>query len=131
MRRLFVLLALLLTALPASADKQDVKREIQAQQAAASDLQALDTNRVVADEITLLKTWLDEASNKPGQAREILERCLNQADLIRKKLVTAKLKAEAEQKEKAVRDAREKIKQTQKALADATVKKKAMELNAK
>lgn len=118
------------------ADGPNMTREIKAQQAAVNDLSALDTNRVVQDEITLLKTWLDEAWNHQSKdqgdrAREVVDRCTAQADLIRQKIVTAKAKAEAEAHEKAARDVRDKLKRTQKALEDAIVKKKAMEMNVK
>src|SRR5262245_62152836 len=120
----------------ARAGNNDIQREIKAQQATANDLSALDTNRVVADEIALLKTWLDEAWTKQskdqgGRAREVLDRCVAQADLIRQKIATAKIMAEADAHEKAARESRDKVKRTQKALEDANVKRKAMERNAK
>ena len=115
----------------AHADSSDLKREINAQRAAAADLEALDTAHVVPDEIALFKTWIDEAWNKQGRAREIIDRCLAQADLIRIKIASAKAMAEATEHEKAARDTKDKIKTTQKALEDALVKKKAMEMNAK
>jgi hypothetical protein len=115
----------------AHADSSDLKREINAQRAAAADLEALDTAHVVPDEIALFKTWIDEAWNKQGRAREIIDRCLAQADLIRIKITSAKAMAEAAEHEKAARDTKDKIKTTQKAFEDALVKKKAMEMNAK
>jgi hypothetical protein len=114
-----------------SADSRDSKREIEAQRATADDLSTLDTLKAVPEEIALLKTWLDEAVNKPGRTREILDRCLAQTELIRLDISVSKLKAEADEHEKAAREAQYKIKTTQKALDDATVKKKAMEMNAK
>jgi hypothetical protein len=138
MRRLYVLsvVVLLHGARPAEAGNKDLEREIKAQQSAANDLANLDTGRLVQDEITLLRTWLDEAASKLSKdqgtrARESLDRCVAQADLIRVKLATAKLKADATAREQAARDARDKVKKTQKALEDAIVKKKAMEMNAK
>jgi len=123
--------ALLLSARPAHADSNDVKREIAAQQATANDLSSLDTLKAVPDEIALLKTWLDEAVNKSGRTREILNRCVAQTDLIRLKITTSKAKAEADEHERLAREAKEKVKKTQKALEDAIVKKKALEMNAK
>ena len=125
------MVALLCMAGTASADSTDIKREIKAQQSAASDLLALDTHKAVADEIALLKTWLDEASNKQERSREVLDRCLAQADLIRLKIAVSKITAKAAAHERAARDAKDKVTATQKALEDAIVKKKAMELNAK
>lgn len=133
MRRFFPLLvaALLYAGGVAHADSKDLKREISAQQATAKDLQALDTQHVVTDEIALLKTWLDEAWNKQGRSREILDRCIAQTDLIRKKMAVAKVKADAAEHERAAKETKDKVKKTQKALEDAIVKKKAMEMNAK
>lgn len=133
MRRslLFSTVALLASAGPVLADSADIKREIKAQQSAATDLQALDTRKVVADEIALLKTWLDEAVNKSGRAREVLDRCLAQADLIRLKIAVSKVTEEATNKERAVMESKAKVKTVKQALEDALVKKKAMEMNAK
>jgi hypothetical protein len=139
MRRwLYVLsvVALLHGAGVAEAGNKDLEREIKAQQSAANDLANLDSGRLVQDEITLLRTWLDESATRlskdqGARAREALDRCVAQADLIRVKLATAKLKADAAAREQAARDTREKVKKTQKALEDAIVKKKAMEMNAK
>jgi hypothetical protein len=125
------MVGLLHAAGPARADSNDLKREISVQQSAANDLQSLDTLHAVADEIALFKTWLDEAWNKQARAREILDRCLAQADLIRVKIAVSKVEAEAAEHEKAARDSKENVKKTQKALEDAIVKKKAMEMNAK
>ena len=120
----------------AGAGNKDLEREIKAQHAAANDLANFDTGRVVQDEIALLRTWLDEAQTRLSKdqgtrAREALDRCVAQADFIRVKLATAKLKADADAREKAARDTRDKVKKTQKALEDAIVKKKAMEMNVK
>src|SRR5215813_8000244 len=99
------LLCLVLLAGVAHAGSGDIQREIKAQQSAANDLAALDTNRMVMDEIALLKTWLDEAWDKQAKdqgarAREVLERCLAQGEMIRQKLSTAKIKADAAAREK-------------------------------
>lgn len=138
MRRFLLLsvVALGLAAGTAFSGSADLKREIQAQQAAANDLQALDTTKVVADEIALLRTWLDEAWDRHGKdqgarARESLDRCLAQADLIRAKLAAAKVSAAAAERENAAADARDKLAKTKKALEDAVIKKKALEMNTK
>jgi hypothetical protein len=138
MRRhlLLSLAALALAATTARAGSADLKREIQAQQSAANDLAALDPGHMVADEIALLKTWLDEAwdrqtKDQGARAREALDRCLAQGDLIRQKITTGKMLAQAAEHEKAAADAKDKLAATKKALDEANVKKKAMEMNAK
>lgn len=125
------MVALVCSAGAALADSKDIEREIKAQQSAAKDLEALDARKVVADEISLLRTWLDEAFNKQGRAREVLDRCLAQADLIRLKLAVSKVTAEAASKEREAKEAKERVVRTKQALEDAIVKKKAMEMNAK
>jgi hypothetical protein len=113
----------------------DVKREIQLQQAAATDLKGLDTGNVVGDEIALLKQWLDEAADRQTKnhsgVRELLDRSAAQVELIRLKLAVAKVKAEAEQREKRAREAKQLREKIQAALKDAIVKKKALEMNNK
>jgi predicted nucleic acid-binding Zn-ribbon protein len=118
-------------ARPARADSRDSNREVAAQKATAQDLSSLDTLKAVPEEIALLKTWLDEAVNKPDRTREILDRCLAQTELIRVQIAVSKLKAQADEHEKAARDTKDKIKKAQKALEEANIKKKALEMNAK
>jgi hypothetical protein len=112
----------------------DLKREIQLQQAAANDLKGLDVHKAVADEITLLKQWLDEAAilQDKGQvapARELLDRCAGQVELIRLKIDVSKVKAEADTREKRVHELKQILQKIQTALNDALVKKKALEMN--
>jgi hypothetical protein len=123
--------ALLFAPGAARAESSDLKREIRSQQSAADDLQALDKLRAVADEIALLKTWLDEAWNNESRAQSVLNRCVNQADLIRVKITLSQLKADLAAREQKAKESRDKVKRTQAALEEAIIKKKAMELNAK
>ena len=139
MKRLFPFLLFLLALLgsrPAQARPEDLKREIESQQAAVADLQRLDERGAVTDEITLVKSWLDEAwgqysKEEYDRVREILDRCLNQAELIRQKITAAHLKARAEDREAAARASRDKVERTKQALQQALIKKKALEMNAK
>jgi hypothetical protein len=120
----------------ANQEAEDLKRQIESQRAAVADLERIDDRHQVGDEITLLKSWLDEAwsnysSEDYRKTREVIDRCLAQAELIRQKTAAAKLTAYANDREAAVRASREKVERTKKALLDAESTKKALEMNAK
>ena len=113
-------------------EEDDLQRQIDTQRTGAADLERLDELKSTGDEIALLRSWLDEAWNlrakhEYDQVREVLDRSLKQADLIRTKITTAKLRAQAAKREAALADLRAKIVKTRKALADTTAKKKALE----
>ena len=97
-----------------------------------SDLDRLDEARTTTEEITILRTWLDEAwslrsKHEYDQVREVLDRCRSQAELIRQKTSAAKLRVQVQKREATVRDLRAKIDATRKALLDTQIKKKALE----
>jgi len=128
----------LLTAGPAlaSQEAEDLKRQIESQRAAVSDLDRLDERRTVTDEITLLRSWLDEAWSQYSKeewkrVREVVDRCIAQAELIRQKITAGKMTAYASDREAAVRAMRDKIEKTKKALLDAQSTKKALEMTSK
>jgi hypothetical protein len=120
----------------AGQEAEDLKRQIESQRAAASDLERLDDRHMVTDEITLLKSWLDEAWQQYSKeewktVREVVDRCIAQAELIRQKITAAKMTAYANDREAAVRTTRERIDKTKKALLDAQSTKKALEMTSK
>jgi hypothetical protein len=120
----------------ANQEADDLKRQIESQRAGVSDLERLDDRRMVSDEIALLKSWLDEAWSEYSheefkKTREIIDRCLAQAEFIRQKTGAAKLTAYANDRDATVRASRDKLERTKKALLDAQATKKAMEMNAK
>jgi hypothetical protein len=126
-------LAGLLYARGASAgEEDDLQRQIETQRTGLSDLDRLDEARTTTEEITMLRSWLDEAwslrsKHEYDQVREVLDRCLAQAELIRQKIAAAKLRLQVQKRETTVGELRAKIKATRKALEDTTVKKKALE----
>jgi hypothetical protein len=130
------LLGLLLVpalAAPAGARNEDLKRQIEAEQAAAADLERLDERHAAASETTLLKSWLDEAwgsysKEEYDSVRVLMERVLAQAELIRQKISASKLLAQAAEREATLKASRDKVGRTQKALQDAAVKKRALEM---
>jgi hypothetical protein len=128
-------MALVICAGPGSAragEEDDLQRQIETQRAGVNDLERLDDLRATTDEITLLKSWLDEAwslrsKHEYDQVREVLDRCLAQAELIRQKINAARLRAQAERREATLQELRAKITRTRKSLQDTIVKKKALE----
>ena len=133
-----VLALFLVSAAPAWAgqEAEDLKRQIESQRAAVSDLDRLDDKHLVTDEITLLKSWLDESwaqysKEEWKRVREVVDRCIAQAELIRQKGTAGKMTAYANDREAAVRSTREKIERTRKALLDAQSTKKALEMTSK
>ena len=83
------------------------------------------------DEITLLRSWLDEAwslrsKHEYDQVREVLERTRKQADLIRTKITVSKLRAQASGARTRWRTCGRRS-PSPKALADTLKKKKAIE----
>lgn len=120
----------------ANQESEDLKRQIESQRAAVSDLDRLDDRHMVTDEITLLKSWLDESWSQYSKedwkrVREDVDRCIAQAELIRQKITAAKMTAYANEKEAQVRATRERIDGMKKQLLEAQATKKAMEMNAK
>jgi multidrug resistance efflux pump len=113
-------------------EEDDLQRQIETQRAGVNDLDRLDETRSTTEEITMLRTWLDEAWNMRSkheydQVREVLDRCLAQGELIRQKSNAAKLRAQVQKREATVNELRAKIDATRKALQETTVKKKALE----
>jgi len=128
-----IVVAALSAARPAAAgEADDLQRQIETQRSGVADLDRLDDLRATTEEITLLKSWLDEAWNlrskhEYDQVREVLDRCLAEAELIRQKINVAKLRAQVQTRETALNELRAKIDRTRKSLQDTTVKKKALE----
>jgi hypothetical protein len=141
MRRPFawILTGALLTAPAAFANKRelaDLKREIDTQRAAASDLERLDEQHAVTDETTLLRSWLDEASSQlakeeTDKTRAVLARCIAQSELIRQKIAAGNATRKANEREAALKASRDKVIRTKGELQQATIDKKALELNNK
>ncbi len=120
----------------ASQEAADLKRQIETQQAGIVDLQRLDAHRAVEDEITRLRSWLDEAFSQHAQAkwdhvRELIDRCLAQAELIRQKINVAQLSAQLSLKTAELKQTRERLQSTRASLEQATIQKKAMEITSK
>jgi hypothetical protein len=113
-------------------EEDDLQSLIEAQRTGLNDLARLDDLHATTEEITMLKTWLDEAwslrsKHEYDRVREVLDRCLGQAELVRQKINAAKLRAQMQKREEALAELRGKIDRTRKMLQDTTIKKKALE----
>jgi hypothetical protein len=113
-------------------EEDDLQRQIETQRSGVADLERLDELKATTDEITMLRAWLDEAwalrsKHDYDQVREVLDRALKQADLIRAKITVSKLRAQSQKREAALQDTRTKIAQSRKALQDTILKKKVLE----
>jgi hypothetical protein len=113
-------------------EEDDLQRQIDTQKGSVADLERLDELKAVTDEIALLKSWLDEAWNLRAKheydaVREVLDRALKQADLIRTKIAVSKLRAQVQKREAGLQEVRAKIARTRKALQETVAKKKALE----
>lgn len=127
-----LLLPMLASGVARAGEEDDLQRQIETQRAGVNDLDRLDELRATTEEITMLKTWLDEAwslrsKHEYDQVREVLDRCLAQAELVRQKINVAKLRAQAQKRETAFAELKAKIDKTRKALQETTIKKKALE----
>src|SRR5450432_1432523 len=132
----FALTALATTTTARAGEEDDLQRQIETQRSGVSDIERLDELHTAGDEIGMLKAWLDEAwslraKHEYDQVREVLDRSLVQAELIRQKINVSKLRAQSDKREAALKDTRRKIDQARKALTDMTVKKRALEANSK
>lgn len=120
----------------ANQEAEDLKRQIDSQRAGVSDLERIDDQHVATEEITRLKAWLDEAWQQYSKqdyrrVREVVDRCLAQAELIRQTITATKMTAYAQDREAAVRATRNKVDRTKKQLLDAQATKKALEMTVK
>jgi len=121
-----------LTGRAFAGEEDDLQRQIDTQKSSVVDLERLDELKAVGDEISLLRSWLDEAWNlrakhEYDQVRDVLDRALKQEDLIRAKIIVSKLRAQEQRHEAALKDLNNRIARTRKALQDTVDKKKAIE----
>jgi predicted nucleic acid-binding Zn-ribbon protein len=113
-------------------EEDDLQRQIDTQKASVADLERLDELKAVTDEIARLKSWLDEAwglraKHEYDQVREVLDRTLKQADLIRAEITVSKLRAQELKREASLKEVKDKIAKTRKTLQETSDKKKALE----
>jgi hypothetical protein len=126
-------LMILLAASAAHADEDDdLQRQIESQKSGVQDLEHLDLQKAASGDIQRLRDWLALAwdlrnKHEPDDAREVLDRCIAQAELVRQIIATSSVKAEVAEKEAKLQRTRAETERKKKALQDAQVKKRALE----
>lgn len=130
------LVALLFTAsapLTAHADEEDdIQRQIDIQKAGASDLEHLDRSHAAAPDLQRLRDWLGAAwdlrnKHASDEAREVLERCMAQAELVRQVIAAAQLKTQVAEREAKLATTKAETDKKKKALQDAQIKKQTLD----
>ena len=131
-----LLLVLLANAgLPRAAhadEEDDIQRQIDAQKAGVPDLELLDRSHAAASEIQRLRDWLGQAwdlrnKHEPDEAREVLERCMAEAELIRQLITSAQLKTQVADREAKLDRTKAETEKKKKALQEAQIKKRTLE----
>jgi len=113
-------------------EEDDIQRQIDVQKAGVADLEHLDRQHAATSEIQRLHDWLGQAwdlrnKHEPDDAREVLERCMAQAELVRQVITAAQLKTQVADREAKLNSTKAETEKKKKALLDAQVKKRALE----
>jgi len=113
-------------------EDDDLQRQIDTQKTGASDLEHLDTRHSATSELQRLRDWLAQAwdlrnKHEPDAARDVLDRCLAQGDLIRQIIAAAQIRSEVSDREATLQKTKDKIARQRKALLDAQMQKKVLE----
>jgi len=113
-------------------EEDDIQRQIDVQKSGVADLEHLDRQHAATSEIQRLRDWLGQAwdlrnKHEPDDAREVLERCVAQAELVRQVITAAQLKAQVTEREAKLASTKSETEKKKKALLDAQVKKRALD----
>jgi hypothetical protein len=130
----FLLFALAPLAWGGEAD--DLQAMIDRARRNVTDLQRIDEQRVAAEDIAVLSTWLDEAwrlraEKQYDTVRQVLDRCDAQADMIREQITAGQLAAQAQKEESALEASRKHVEELKQAIAAAKHKKAQLEIRSK
>jgi len=129
----FLFLAFLTVPIMARAgEADDLQRQIDYLKQTTSDLERQDDQKEVTTDITMMRSWLDNAwtlrsQEKYEEVRIVLDRCDAQANMVRQRLTAAKLAAQASAKEDEVKRAKSQLARTKKALENAKIEKARLE----
>jgi hypothetical protein len=130
---IFLFLAFLAVPVMARAgEADDLQRQIDYLKQTTNDLERQDDQKAVTTEITMMRSWLDNAwtlrsQEKYDEVRVVLDRCEAQANMVRQRLVAAKLSAQAAAKEDEVKRAKSQLARTKKAVENAKIQKARLE----
>jgi len=113
-------------------EEDDIQRQIDVQKSGVADLEHLDRQHAATSEIQRLRDWLGQAwdlrnKHEPDDAREVLERCVAQAELVRQVITAAQLKTQVADREAKLNATKSETEKKKKALLDAQVRKRALE----
>ena len=113
-------------------EEDDIQRQIDAQKAGVPDLEHLDRTHAADSEIQRLRDWLGAAwdlrnKHEVDEARNVLERCMAQAELVRQVITAAQLKTQVAERESKLDHTKAEIEKKKKALQETTIKKRSME----
>ena len=113
-------------------EEDDIQRQIDVQKSGVADLEHLDRQHAATSEIQRLRDWLGQAwdlrnKHEPDDAREVLERCVAQAELVRQVISAAQLKTQVADRETKLNATKSETEKKKKALLDAQVRKRALE----
>jgi hypothetical protein len=126
----FALLAVPCVARAGEAD--DLQRQIDYLKQTTNDLERQDDQKAASTDVTMMRSWLDNAwtlrsQEKYDEVRVVLDRCEAQANMVRQRLVAAKLSAQAAAKEDEVKRAKNQLARAKKALENAKIQKARLE----
>jgi hypothetical protein len=113
-------------------EADDLQRQIDYLKQTTNDLERQDDQKSVSTEVTMMRSWLDNAwtlrsQEKYDEVRIVLDRCEAQANMVRQRLVAAKLDAQAATKEDEVKRKQNQLARTKKALENAKIQKARLE----
>jgi hypothetical protein len=113
-------------------EADDLQRQIDYLKQTTNDLERQDDLKSVTTDVTMMRSWLDNAwtlrsQEKYEEVRIILDRCEAQANMVRQRLHAAKLTAQAATKENEVKRAKTQLARTKKALENAKIQKARLE----
>jgi hypothetical protein len=132
-----ILCAGLASPAPAAAgEADDLQAMIDRARQGTQDLERLDERGTSREDVTLLRTWLDEAwrfrsEQEFDKVRVVLTRCDAQAEMIRQKIAASKVSAQAAEKEAGLKRLRDDIDKTKKAIHQAALQKAGLEARTK
>lgn len=119
-------------ALARAGEADDLQRQIDYLKQTTNDLERQDDQKAVSTDVTMMRSWLDNAwtlrsQEKYDEVRIVLDRCEAQANMVRQRLTASKLAAQAAAKEDEVTRAKAQLARTKKALENAKIQKARME----
>jgi hypothetical protein len=130
---IFLFLAFLaVPTLARAGEADDLQRQIDYLKQTTNDLERQDDQKSVSTEVTMMRSWLDtgwtlRSQEKYDEVRIVLDRCEAQANMVRQRLVAAKLEAQAATKEDEVKRKKNQLARTNKALENAKIQKARLE----